>query len=93
MEGLEPPGYATGWTRQHKARGQGQGHKKTRGQLQGQGRPFRGQTLLRPRTKDTGTSVLKTKVFKFFFQAIFKRGKQKVFANFPRGFCRFPTLF
>ena len=43
---------------------------------QGQGQPFRGQTLPRPRTgmleaKDTGASVLqKKKVFKIFFQAI-----------------------
>ena len=36
------------WSRGHKARGQGQGHKKIRGQ--GQGQPFRGQTLSRPRT-------------------------------------------
>ena len=36
------------WSRGHKARGQGQGHKKIRGQDQGQ--PFRGQTLSRPRT-------------------------------------------
>ena len=34
------------WSRGHKARGQGQGHKKIRGQ----GQPFRGQTLSRPRT-------------------------------------------
>ena len=36
------------WSRGHKARGQGQGHKKIRGQ--GQGQPFRGQNLSRPRT-------------------------------------------
>ena len=36
------------WCRGHKARGQGQGHKKIRGQ--GQGQPFRGQILSRPRT-------------------------------------------
>ena len=36
------------WSRGHKARGQGQGHKKIRGQ--GQEQPFRGQTLTRPRT-------------------------------------------
>ena len=36
------------WSRGHKARGQGQGHKKIRDQDQGQ--PFRGQTLSRPRT-------------------------------------------
>ena len=50
--------------------------KKIRGQ--GQGLPFRGQNLSRPRTgmleakaKDTGASVLqKKKVFKNFFQAI-----------------------
>ena len=34
------------WSRGHKARGQGQGHKKIRGQ----GQPFRGQTLSKPRT-------------------------------------------
>ena len=64
------------WSRGHKARGQGQGHKKIRGQ--GQGQPFRGQTLSRPRTgmldaKDQGHSrkcPSKNKVFKIFFQAI-----------------------
>ena len=35
------------WSRGHKARGKGQGHKK----IQGQGQPFRGQTLSRPRTE------------------------------------------
>ena len=45
------------WSRGHKA--QGQGHKKIRGQ--GQGQPFRGQTLSSPRTgmleaKDQGHS-------------------------------------
>ena len=66
------------WSRGHKARGQGEGHKKIRGQ--GHGQPFRGQTLSRqgqkcsrPRTKDTNTSVLKKKVFKNFFQAISKK--------------------
>ena len=34
------------WSRRHKARGQGQGHKKIRGQ----GHPFRGQNISRPRT-------------------------------------------
>ena len=53
-------------SRGHKARGQDQGHKKIRGQ--GQGQPFRGQALLRPRTemleakaKDRGASVLQKK--------------------------------
>ena len=36
------------WSGGHKARGQGQGHKKIQGH--GQGQPFRGQTLSRPRT-------------------------------------------
>ena len=49
------------WSRGHKARGQGQGHKKKiRGQ--GQEQPFRGQgqecSRPRPRTKNTGASVL-----------------------------------
>ena len=40
------PGRYQRWSRGHKARGQG--HKKIRGQ--GQGQPFRGQNLSRPRT-------------------------------------------
>ena len=64
------------WSRGHKARDQGQGHKKI--QDQGQGQRFRGQILSRPRTgmleaKDTGASVLKKKIF---FQAF---SKNKVF--------------
>ena len=39
------------WNREHKARGQGQGHKKIRGQSQGQEQPFQGQTLSRLRTE------------------------------------------
>ena len=64
-------------SRGHKARGQGQGHKKIRGQ--GQGQLFREQTLSRPRTgmleaKDQGHKgkVLQKKkekkIFKNFFQ-------------------------
>ena len=49
--------------------------------FQGQGQPFRGQTLSRPRTgmlKDTGAIVLK----KIFFQAISKkRVFKKIFAS------------
>ena len=70
--------YQQRWSRGHKARGQGQGHKKIRGQ--GQGQPFRGQTLSRPRTgmleakaKDQGHSRMcfpKKKVIKQVFQAI-----------------------
>ena len=63
------------WIRGHKARGQGQAHKKIRGQ--GQGQPFRGQTLLRPRTgmleskaKDQGHSR-KCSQKKIFFQKSF----------------------
>ena len=49
------------WSREHKAQGQGQEYKKIRDQ--GQRQPFRGQTLLRPRTgmfeaKDKGASAL-----------------------------------
>ena len=54
------------WSRGHKVRGQGQGHKKIQGQSQGQGQPFRGQNLSRPRTgmleakaKDTGAKKKK----------------------------------
>ena len=73
------------WSRGHKARGQGQGHKKIRGQ--GQGQPFRGQTLSRPRTgmleakaKDQGHKRKcspKKKVFTKIFQAISKKKKKK----------------
>ena len=71
------------YARPRKARGQGQRHKK---KIRGQGQPFREQTLSRPRTgmleaKDQGhrykCSPKEKKVFKNFFQAISKRGKQK----------------
>ena len=66
------------WSRGHKARGQGQGHKK----------------ILRPRprtdhleAKDTGASVLqKKKVFKNFFQAISKKKVLKKFFSGEEGF-------
>ena len=55
--------------------------KKIRGQ--GQGQPFRGQTLSRPRTKDTSASALqkkKKKVCTKIFQAISKKkGLHKIF--------------
>ena len=60
------------------------GTKKIRGQ--GQGQPFRGQTLSRPRTgmleaKDKGHRR-KCSSKKFFFHAISKKeGLQKIFAN------------
>ena len=68
------------------ARGQGQVHKKIRGQ--GQGQPFRGQTLLRPRTemleaKDQGHKrkcSLKKRVFTKIFQAI-PSPKKKIFTK------------
>ena len=65
------------WSRGHKARGQG--HKKIRGQ--GQGQPFRRQTLSRPRTQAQVLSKKKglhkkfsgdqkKKIFTKIFQAI-----------------------
>ena len=48
--------------------------------IRGQGQPFRGQTLSRPRprTKDTSASALqKKKVFTKIFQAISKKKKEK----------------
>ena len=65
--------------------------KKIRGQ--GQGQPFRGQTLSRPRTgmletKDTSASALKKKkVFTKIFQAIFtKKRFPKTFSGAPQNF-------
>ena len=62
--------------------------------IQGQGQPFQGQTLSRPRTgmleakaKDQGhrrKCFPKKKVFKNFFQAISKKGKQKRFSQIFR---------
>ena len=66
------------WSREHKARGQGQEHKKIRGQVQ----PFRIQTLSRPRSKikNTGASVLQKKeVSRKFFQTISKNKVLKIF--------------
>ena len=72
------------WSRGHKARGQGQGHKKIRGQ----GQPFRGQTLSRPRTQAQVLSKKKKKkkVFTKIFQAISKkkRSSQKFFKRSPQ---------
>ena len=67
--------------------------KKFRGQGQG-------QTLSRPRTKDTDASVLQKKKQKKqglqnFFSGNLYLGKPKknVFPDFPQGFWRFPTKF
>ena len=74
------------WSRGHKARGQAKDTKKIRGQ--GQGQPFRGQTLSRPRTgmleaKDTSASALQKKKKKSsqkFLQAISQKNVfQKIF--------------
>ena len=83
------------WSRGHKARGQGQGHKKIRGQ--GQGQPFRGQTsrgqgqeCSRPRTKDTKRKCSpkkKKKVFTKIFQAISTKKR------FPKNFSTAPQNF
>ena len=83
------------WSRGHKARGQGQGHKKIRGQ--GQGQPFRGQTLSRPRTgmleakaKDQGhkrkCSPKKKGLHKNFLDDLpkKKRSSQKFFKRSPQ---------
>ena len=82
------------WSRGHKARGQGQRHKKIRGQ----GQPFRGQTLSRPRTgmleamaKNQGhkrkCSPKKKKVFTKIFQAISTKKR------FPKNFSSAPQNF
>ena len=68
----------------------GQGHKK----IQGQGQPFREQTLSRLRTemletKDTSASALqKKKVFTKIFQAISekKKSSQKIFRRSPQNY-------
>ena len=61
--------------------------------IQGQGQPFRGQTLSRPRTKDTSASALqkkkkkKKKVFTKIFQAIpTKKRFPKIFSSAPQNF-------
>ena len=76
------------WSRGHKARGQGQGHKKIRGQ--GQEQPFRGQNLSRPRTgmleakaKDQGhkrkCSPKKKGLYKNFLSDLHKKTFSKNF--------------
>ena len=79
------------WSRGHKARGQDQGHKKIRGQ--GQGQPFRGQTLSKPRTgmleakaKDQGhkrkcSPKKKRSSQKFFRRSPKKKGLHKNFSG------------
>ena len=76
-------------SRGHKARGQGQGHKK---KTRGQGQPFRGQTLSRSRTgkleakaKDQGHKRKcseKKRSSKFFFR---RSPVKNVFQNFFSG--------
>ena len=90
--------YYQRWSRGHKAQGQGQGHKKIRGQ----GQPFRGQTLSRPRTgmleaKDQGH---KRKCFpkkKRSSQNFFRQSpKKKVFTKIFQAIStkkRFPKYF
>ena len=76
------------WSRGHKARGQDKGHKKIRGQ----GQPFRGQTLSRPRAgmleaKDQGHKCKcsqKKRSSNIFFRRSQKR-KGKVFKFFFSG--------
>ena len=63
------------WSRGHKARGQG--HKKIRGQ--GQGQPFRGQTLSRPRT---GMLEAKAKDQGHKAQVLSKKKKKGLHKNF-----------
>ena len=94
------------WSRGHKARGQGQGHKKIRGQ--GQGQPFRGQTLSRPRTgmlqakaKDQGhkrkcSPKKKKGLHKKFSGDIQKKKKKKFFTKIFQAIStkkRFPKKF
>ena len=78
------------WSRGHKARGQGQGHKKIRGQ----GQPFRGQTLSKDRNARgqgqgprTQAQVLSKKIFTKIFQAISTKKR------FPNNFSSAPQNF
>ena len=73
------------WSRGHKARGQGQGHKKIRGQ----GQPFRGQNLSKPRT-----GMLEAKAKDQGHRR--KRSKKKGFQKFLSGDLQFigvPRIF
>ena len=88
------------WSRGHKARSQGQGHKK----------------ILRPRPKTDPREAMdqghrrkcfhkkrslkffsgdpKKRSSKIFFRrSLLEETKKKVFADFPQGFWRFPTKF
>ena len=47
---------------------------------------FEDKTLLRPRTKDTGASVSKKKVFKIFFRRSQKQGLQNDFSSHLQNF-------
>ena len=93
------------WSRGHKARGQGQGHKKKSEAEDSLDRHSRGQEqeCSRPRTKDTSAlQKKKKKVFTKIFQAISKK-KKKVFTKifqaistkkrFPKNFSSAPQKF
>ena len=83
---LRVDGWKQRCSRGHKAQDQGQEYKKIRGQSQGEGQSFRGQTLSRPRTrmlKDQGhkckCSQKKRSFKKFFRRSQNKEKKRKVF--------------
>ena len=73
--------------------------KKIRGQAQGPGQSFRGQTLSRPRTgmfeaKDTSASVLQKQKTKKGLQNFFSCDlqKKKVFKNLFQAICKILTI-
>ena len=78
------------WSRGHKARSQGQGHKKTF-EAKAKDRPSRGQGQ-GPRTQ-TQVFSKKNGLQKFFSGDLYLKKPKKVFADFPQGFWRFPTKF
>ena len=96
------------WSRGHKARSQGQGHKKisrprtdpVEAKDQGHRRKCSPKKSLQNffsgdlKKKNVFKKFLRRKNLQNFFSGdLYLRKPKKVFANFPQGFWRFPTKF
>ena len=89
--------YGQRWSRGHKARGPGQGHKKrpSTDPLEAKDQGHRRKCSQKKVLKIFFQAISKKKVFKIFFSGdlYVRKPKKKVFANFPRGFWHLSTKF
>ena len=80
------PARAISWLAEMESRTQGS-RPRTQKKIRGRGKPFRGQTLSRPRTR--GASVLQKNSSKFFFR---RSPKKEVFETIFQAFYKILTI-